>query len=82
MKRYIFIFIISICSSCSKVYNPDITAPKKAIVVEGLITDEVKPYYIRLTMASPYDSSITGYKYVLAAKVSVVDNLGNKYGFK
>jgi hypothetical protein len=83
MKQYIFffLFIISICSSCRKVYNPDINAPQDALVVEGLITDDTASCYVRLTLASPYDSSNTGYRYVKAAKVSVFDNFGNNYPF-
>src|ERR1035437_7422428 len=81
MKQHIFLFIsvLSICMSCKKVYNPDINPPQDVLVVDGIITNEIKTYWIRLTMSSAFDNPSSGYKFVTSAKLSISDNLGNNY---
>ena len=76
---FLFILILSLCMSCVKVYNPNINAPQDALVVDGLITNEVKTYWIRLTMSSAFDNPNAGYKFVTGAKLSISDNLWNNY---
>jgi len=65
--------------SCKRVYNPDINASQDVLVVDGLITNEIQNYGIRLTRSSTFDNSSSDYKYVTGAKVSISDNLGNNY---
>jgi hypothetical protein len=82
MTRYIFIliFILSICNSCRKVYDPKIDIVKDALVVEGLITDEAKPYVIKLSLALPYNNPDSN-PVLHFAKVSVSDDRGSTYEF-
>lgn len=80
MKKYIILIVIttSICNSCRKIYNPDINADKSALVVEGLITDQIGSYTIKLSTAVPFDSSGTTPP-VQFAKVTILDDCGNTY---
>ena len=74
------VLIIGLGTSCKKVLNPNIDTVKLPIVVDGLITDEAKPYTIKLTMGSNYNGN--GYtSYVTNAKVSVQDDCGHTYKF-
>jgi hypothetical protein len=81
MRPYIcfFSFILILCLSCSKVYDPSVDANQDALVVEGLITDQAAAYQIRLSKAIPYDSS--GTSYVTHATVWVIDDNGVQYNF-
>lgn len=79
MKQHIslFILILIFCTSCKKIYNPEINAPQDVLVVDGLITNEAVNYCIRLTMSSAFDDPSS--RYVTSAKLSISDNMGNNY---
>jgi hypothetical protein len=80
MKKYIAIiaFLVSIFSSCRNIYDPDIDSDQRALVVEGLITDQPGTYTVKLSTAVPFDSSGTTPP-VISAKVSIFDDCGNTY---
>jgi hypothetical protein len=80
MNRYILIIILilSFFSSCREVYDPKIDIAQGAIVVEGLVTDEVRSYEIKLSTAMPFGSSIKD-SVIENAKVSISDELGDTF---
>jgi hypothetical protein len=83
MKPIIIKIIIfyGLLVSCYKPYDPNIVANDKILVVEGMITNEVSLYHVRLSYASPFDSRGTGQP-VNFARVYVNDDLGNYYPFR
>jgi hypothetical protein len=81
--RALTITVIICCGlliSCYKLYTSDIDANEKALVVEGMITDEIASYKIHLCYATPFYDEDTK-QYVNSASVYVFDDLGNKYPF-
>jgi hypothetical protein len=76
----IFLTIISLLTSCYKVYDPHIDTAEKVLVVNGLITNQTGVYHVSLSYAKPFNSSEKGTP-VSAANVYVTDNLGNYYIF-
>ena len=82
MKPTTLIIIISysILVSCYKPYNANVDSNKKILVIDGLITNENTSYQIRLSYASPFDSSGTGQP-AYASSVNITDDLGNSYSF-
>lgn len=86
MSRSVFLvvctFILTI--ACKELFSPDVQNRKLPLVVDGLITDEAKPYSIRLTKAGRYDNT-ESYEYkftaVSGAKVTVSDDCGHIYQF-
>ncbi|MGC1389938.1 MAG: DUF4249 family protein, partial [Bacteroidales bacterium] len=64
--------------SCKEAYNPVIDKRAGAIVVEGLITNLKEPYEIKISMATPYESTANNTN-LLEAAVSIKDNWGNTY---
>lgn len=83
MKPIIINIIIfyGLLISCYKPYDPGIVATDTILVVDGMITDEVASYHIRLSYALPFDSKVT-FKPFYSALIYVSDDLGNQYPFK
>ena len=91
MYRLIFFIacILLISTSCKELYTPEIENGKMPLVVDGCITDEAKPYSIKLSKALPYDNNyntneynnINEYKSVSNAMVTVSDDCGHTYKF-
>lgn len=77
---FIILFLYCLLASCYKPYDPGIVATDTILVVDGMITNEVASYYIRLSYALPFDSKIT-FKPLFSAMVSVNDDLGNHFPF-
>ncbi len=76
------ILIISVCSlySCKELYYPEIDPPPGVLSVEGLITDQPGPYYVRLSRSSVFFSdSVPGP--VNDANVYVTDSNGDVHMF-
>jgi hypothetical protein len=73
--------MLSICSSCREIYDPKIDEAQNSLVVEGLMTDEVRPYVIKLSIAEPFNS-YDNYPLVRSAKVSITDNKGNIFNLQ
>jgi len=78
--RLIFIFF-SMLTACYELYDADIEADEKVLTVDGLITDDVASYYIRLNYARPFDSYSTR-EPVSSARVFITDDLGRYYQFR
>jgi hypothetical protein len=77
----LYILLSSLLVSCSEPYFPDITANKKVLVVNGLVTNEKAPYHISLSYAAPFDSTAKGLP-LTSAQVTVTDDHGNNYFFQ
>lgn len=75
-------FITGLCASCKLLYDPELETSTALLVVEGTITDEVQPYFIRLTTATLYSNDERYYPRVKSAKVTVSDGCGHTYKFK
>ena len=80
MKKYIYLILLIInFVSCKEVYDPEIYSQPSVLVVDGLITDELKEHKIRLSRTVRFDSLAqipeTG------ASVYVENNKGEKFGF-
>lgn len=77
LKQFILIFVLMIFFiRCTEIYEPDINSGIKALIVEGLITDQDGPYTIKLSLAKPisYDSIQANRFFVHDAKVSITEN--------
>ena len=72
----IIILIAGICFSCREVYESNVNAEQNVLVVNGLITDEARPYIVKLTMASQYNKNDSNL-YVSNAHVRILDDEGN-----
>ena len=77
LLKYIFIGLIAIISfSCTDIYEPNTNANVEALIVEGILTNEVGPYFVKLTMAKPITSELSNsssYE-VSNAKVVIYEN--------
>ncbi len=67
--------------SCYEPYYADIDANEKILVVDGLITNEIASYLVRLEYASLFDTTVSR-EPVLNARVTVTDDKGNYNLFK
>ena len=85
MKRAVFsslTFLIFISlTSCEDVIDLETTTGPPQLVVDGWITNQPGPQTINLSWSASYFSNTTP-KPVLAAEVTVTDNLGTVYQFK
>ncbi len=81
--RSITIILVFYCLlvSCYKPYDPGIVANDTILVVDGMITNEVASYHIRLSYALPFDSKVT-FNPLYSARVFLNDDLGNLYQFR
>jgi hypothetical protein len=79
MRFYIIPFLL-LMVSCKDPFNPELDTVNSPLVVEGLITNEAKPYEVKLYRALQYNS-IKNKTNVTKAKVKVIDDLGHTYGF-
>ena len=76
----IFAGTILLLHSCVTKYEPDIPlADKRQLVVEGLITDEVGPFRVRLTNTFDINKNKTFGDPVTTAQVQIFDDRGNLY---
>jgi len=83
MKKIITGILIIYCFlvSCYKPYEANIDAEEKILVVDGMITNELASYRIRLSYAMSFYSE-PGFVPVTSASVYVTDDLDNTYQFK
>lgn len=83
MKNTLIITLL-ICtaffSSCKETYDPEISDQPSVLVVDALITDEVKEHVINLSRAIPFDTTVKVQE--VGATVSVKDSHGNIYNFR
>ena len=75
LKNIILIILLAVVfSRCTEIYNPVINTNTKALVVEGMITNEAGPFNIKLTTAVPFTlDSVSNSRFVTGAKVLVID---------
>jgi len=88
MRRMIILSVIifETITSCKELYDPKIDTVGTHLVVDGLITDEAKPYSIKLTKALPFNNNNVSaytieYTGVSKAKVTVSDDCGHTYNY-
>jgi hypothetical protein len=76
MKSFIFLFSMMILfTSCEKVIELDLENTEPTLVIEGNITNQPGPYYVKLTKTLPFDQSSI-YPGVENAQVIISDNMG------
>ncbi len=74
-----FLFILGI-NACTEVYTPEIDTELNALVVEGLLTDNDDPQYVKLSLAKPYSvDMLESSTSVQDAIVTIVDNRKTTY---
>ena len=76
MKSFIYLFSLMILfTSCEKVIELDLENTEPTLVIEGNITNQPGPYYVKLTKTLPFEQ--TGiYPGVENAQVIISDNSG------
>jgi len=72
---FLVVLLIVTVNSCTEIYNPNIISDNKALIVEGIITNEAGPYTIKLSAAETFSAdSVVGSKTVSGAKLTITDN--------
>ncbi|MFN8242349.1 MAG: DUF4249 domain-containing protein [Bacteroidales bacterium] len=77
-RLIILLVIILFSGSCVTQFVPDIPEDKSLLVIEGMITDQPEPNYIRLSMSMPIGKTYSA-EPVEGATVKITDDLGNEY---
>ena len=78
LKIILPVLLVLAQAGCREEFTPPVERQMSAIVVEGLLTNLKESYKVRISMATPYDSS-TNNTSVTGASVSIIDDLGNSY---
>lgn len=71
----IFTGLLIFFSSCTKVVTIELEDPNPKLVVESIISDQIQPYSVKLTMTAPYFDETN--PVVADALVYISDDLGN-----
>lgn len=76
LKKICFVvLLIMTLIGCTEVYIPEVNSDTQALIVEGLITDGVGPFTIKLSMAKPLAFDYVGAATaVLYAKLVILDD--------
>jgi hypothetical protein len=69
------LILLSSCIDRLNIKVPDSNASQ--LVVDGLITDELGPYLINLSLSTKVDGFLQFRKLVTAKRVTIFDNVGN-----
>lgn len=76
MRKIVYsIACILTLSACTKEIELDLKDADPRLVVESLVTDDVEPFTVKLTLLTPYFDN-TGERYVNNAQVYISDDLG------
>jgi hypothetical protein len=77
---YSFIFLLILSYSCVEPFHPEIEAYENILVVDGFITDEYRPYLVKLSRSFSYGE----YKHypVRGALVVIMDENGESFELK
>lgn len=68
------LLVVTVCG-CTEIYNPEISSDIKALVVEGMITNEAGPFTIKLSEAKSFSGGLViGSKITSGAIINIVDN--------
>ena len=82
-KPYKYLIILLLIGffnvSCTEVFIPDVNVEDEAIVVEGLITNGVGPFYVKLSKTVSFNDNMSDLKPVTGAVLIVKDTLNNLY---
>jgi hypothetical protein len=76
MKKFLMIIAsVSLLASCTKVVTIELADSDAKVVVESIISDQLQPYKVRLTLTAPYfnDSNPP----IDNALVYISDDMGN-----
>lgn len=80
MIRSVYTFLTTACMlsfiSCQDVIDIDLNSKEPAIVIEGNVTDQAGPYYVRVTRTVDFDQPNV-FPGVSGAVVTLSDNSGN-----
>lgn len=80
MKHYILITVISlviIITSCEEVIQVDLNSSDPKIVIEGVVTDQPGPYFVKITQTTDYYNPGT-IPTISGAEVRISDNAGTE----
>ncbi|WP_420601951.1 DUF4249 domain-containing protein [Flagellimonas sp.] len=81
MERHIFIWVLVLFQlSCVEPYEPSTRIFEDVLVVEAILTDELKHQEVILTRSYQLEADVPTMEQ--AATVKIEDNLGNKFYFK
>ncbi|MCB0630734.1 MAG: DUF4249 domain-containing protein [Saprospiraceae bacterium] len=81
MKKYIILILAAyLCSQCETPIDLDLDQHEPQYVIEGLITNQMGPQYIKISKTVPFNAT-TPVERVRNAVVSLIDDLGNRYDF-
>lgn len=69
-------FVSTFLTSCVKEIELELNDSEPKLVVEALVTDNIEPFKVKLTLLSPFFDQ-SGEKYVTNAQVYIYDDLGN-----
>jgi hypothetical protein len=76
------VLIIRLCS-CIETFDPEIDKVEEgALVIEGLITNESRPYEVKISKSISIEESGTSYELISDANVIVMDKNGITYSFE
>jgi hypothetical protein len=79
-KTYLTVLLAFVFIGCTEIYKPNINTTTEALVVEGMITDGVGPFTIKLSKTLLFNSDlISNISYVTGAKLTVNDNENNTF---
>jgi hypothetical protein len=74
---YLFCFFVLMLDSCIEPFNIELSTSESLLVVDGMITDQPGPYYVRLFRSAPLDDQLSAPNWVKAATILMVDDQGN-----
>jgi hypothetical protein len=80
IRFMLVILIASILGSCDSPFDLNVDQAPTKVVIEGLITNELKQHYVRVSTTKEYGKSGTS-PIVKNAIVEVADNQGNTFTF-
>ncbi|MEO9851314.1 MAG: DUF4249 domain-containing protein [Reichenbachiella sp.] len=81
VRNHIILIAISLISlSCIDQINLNLESGTTNLVVFGWITNETRPYEVKLSLSNAY-SDQSGYPPIIGAEVYVTDQLANRYDF-
>lgn len=80
IHKALTLMLLLLAGGCITQFTPETDEDKTLLVVEGLITDQVRTYTVKLSLSMP-----PGKKAILIpvrnSEVEVIDDIGNKYRF-
>ncbi|WP_229365746.1 DUF4249 domain-containing protein [Fibrisoma montanum] len=80
--KVLFVLLLSSCLlTCVTPYQPEVKSIPRAVVVEGLITDQPGPYSVNLTYTSDYTNVALNLR-VSGAQVAIVDDQGRRQSLR